>query len=87
MFNLTPMVKNLLIVNLVVFFLESILKMDFAATFGLRYILADSFAPYQFITYMFVHGGFMHLFGNMFALIIFGNMLERFWGPKKFLFF
>lgn len=87
MFNLTPMVKNLLIVNLVVFFLESILKMDFAVTFGLRYILADSFVPYQFITYMFVHGGFMHLFGNMFALIIFGNMLERFWGPKRFLFF
>lgn len=87
MFNLTPMVRNLLIANLVVFFLESILHMDFAAIFGLRYIMADSFAPYQFVTYMFVHGSFMHLFGNMFALLIFGNLLERFWGPKRFLFF
>lgn len=87
MFNLTPMVRNLLLINLGVFLIEYLIRIDFAGIFGLRYVLADSFAPYQFVTYMFVHGSFMHLFGNMFALIIFGNLLERFWGPKRFLIF
>ncbi len=81
------MVRNLLLINVGIFLIENMLRMDFANAFGLRYILADSFAPYQFVTYMFVHGNFMHLFGNMFALLIFGNMLERFWGPQRFLIF
>src|SRR5690606_23484747 len=87
MFNLTPMVRNLLLINLGVFLIEYLIRIDFAGIFGLRYVLADSFAPYQFVTYMFVHGSVMHLFGNMFALIIFGNLLERFWGPTRFLIF
>jgi len=63
------------------------MNFELAQYFGLRYIFADSFQPFQFITYMFLHAGFGHLLGNMFALFIFGPMLERFWGSKKFFIF
>lgn len=80
----TPVVKNLLIVNIVIFAGASFMHLDLVDLMGLRYIFADEFMPHQFITYMFMHGGWGHLFGNMFALFVFGPMLERFWGPKKF---
>ncbi len=85
--NLTPVVKNLLIVNVVVLVIQQFLGFDFVDWFGLRYILADTFQPYQFITHLFVHGSFWHLFGNMFALFMFGPMLERVWGSQRFLLF
>ena len=85
--SLTPVVKNLLIANVVVLLIQQLLGLDFIAWFGLRYIFADSFRPYQFITHLFVHGGFFHLLGNMFALFIFGPMLERVWGGQRFLLF
>lgn len=88
MFNFffTPVVKNLLILNLVVFVID---KFVFPLTdlFGLRYILSTMFYPFQFFTYMFLHADFSHVFFNMFALFMFGPLLERFWGPKKFLAF
>ena len=88
---MTPVVKNLLIIN-GLFFLATI---SFGQTFninlyevlGLRYFGADKFMPYQFISYMFMHGGFMHIFFNMFALWMFGRVLEQIWGAKRFLFF
>ena len=43
--------------------------------------------PYQFVTYMFLHGNIGHIFSNMFGLIIFGPMLERIWGARRFLIF
>jgi membrane associated rhomboid family serine protease len=49
--------------------------------------MASDFAPYQFVTYMFMHGGLSHLFFNMFALYMFGGLLERVWGSKRFLIF
>ena len=85
--NLTPVVRNLLIVNIVVLIIQQFLGLDFIEWFGLRYIFADSFRPYQFVTHLFVHGSFWHLFGNMFALFIFGPMLERVWGGQRFLLF
>ena len=85
--SLTPVVKNLLIVNVVVLVIQQFLGFDFVDWFGLRYIFADTFRPYQFITHLFVHGSFWHLFGNMFALFIFGPMLERVWGSQRFLLF
>ena len=85
--SLTPVVKNLLIINVVVLLIQQLLGLNFIDWFGLRYIFADSFRPYQFITHLFVHGGFFHLFGNMFALFIFGPMLERVWGSQRFLLF
>ena len=52
---------------------------------GLHFFMASDFKIYQFVTYMFMHGGFAHLFFNMFALWMFGMTLERVFGPKRFL--
>jgi membrane associated rhomboid family serine protease len=54
---------------------------------GLHFFLASDFHLFQFITYQFLHGSFMHLFFNMFALWMFGGVVENVWGPKKFLFY
>lgn len=87
MMRVTPMVKNILIINLVIFALQSIFSLPFSFFGGLRVIFAETFAPYQFVTYMWIHGGFGHILGNMFAVFIFGPMLERVWGSKRFLTF
>ena len=85
--------KSLLIINVVVFVLcvlygggaDGDLKLN--DVFGLHFILAPDFQPYQLLTYMFMHGGWDHLFFNMFALWMFGCVVENVWGPKKFLFY
>jgi membrane associated rhomboid family serine protease len=86
---LPPVVKNLLIIN-GLFFLATLalgntFGIDLYRVLGLHIPGAQNFAPYQFITYMFMHGGFTHLFFNMFALWMFGNVLENVWGPKRFI--
>ncbi len=85
--RLTPVVKNLLLINIALLLIPSFLEFEMARYFGLRYIFSESFQPFQFITYMFLHAGFGHLLGNMFALFIFGPMLESFWGSKRFFIF
>lgn len=91
-FSILPLVvKNLLIIN-VIFFLatwamEAAWHIDLAQYLGLHYIGASDFRPYQFVTYMFMHGNFAHLFFNMFALWMFGNSIENAWGAKRFLIF
>lgn len=67
--------------------IEYFLNADFSRIGGLRYVFAENFAPYQFFTHMFLHGGGWHLFTNMFGLFMFGSLLERFWGAQKFLIF
>jgi membrane associated rhomboid family serine protease len=89
-FSTLPLViKNLIIIN-VLFFLASLAFQhvtggELSDYVGLHYPIAKQFMPYQFLTYMFMHGSFSHLFFNMFALWMFGNILENIWGPKKFL--
>ena len=92
--NIPPVVKNLLIVNVLVFLATSLTPnllsrfgTDLSLTdlLGLHFWQSSQFSPFQFISYMFVHGGFTHLFFNMFALYMFGGILENFWGPKRFL--
>ncbi len=88
-FSLLPLiVKNLLIINGLVFLatisLQSVLNIDLNAEYGLYYMGSDLFRPYQFLTYMFLHGSFSHLFFNMFAFWMFGNSIENVWGPKRF---
>jgi len=89
-FKILPtVVKNLLIIN-GLFFLAtisfgSVFNVDLTKLLGLHYVLASDFSPYQFVTYMFMHGGFTHILFNMFALWMFGNTLENVWGPKRFL--
>jgi membrane associated rhomboid family serine protease len=83
--RLTPLVKRLLGINIGIAIIQSVMKVDLGAQFGLYSIYADSFLPYQFFTYMFLHGGIMHLLGNMIGLFFFGPLLEQFLGQKKFI--
>lgn len=91
-FNILPKgVKNLLILNFL-FFLATIIfqktgVFDMNRWFGLHYIGASDFRPWQFITYMFMHANFNHIFWNMFALWMFGAAVENYWGTKRFLFY
>ena len=87
MFHLTPAAKNILIINGIIFILSDFvgLKSYIIESFGMRYFHSENFQPYQILTYMWVHGGFGHLFSNMFSVLIFAPILERVWGSKKFL--
>lgn len=85
---LPPVVKNLLILNLLFFLADITLAargIELERWLGLHYFTANNFYPFQFITYMFMHGNFSHLFFNMFALWMFGYALENYWGSKRFL--
>ncbi|MEO6541827.1 MAG: rhomboid family intramembrane serine protease [Ferruginibacter sp.] len=88
----TPVVLNLIIINVLVYFAQ----MAFGGStepnqvydlFALHHYKSEVFRPYQIVTHMFMHGGFFHLLFNMFALWMFGNNVERVWGPKRFLIF
>ncbi|HKJ43424.1 MAG TPA: rhomboid family intramembrane serine protease [Sunxiuqinia sp.] len=85
--NIPPVVKNLIIINalmLLVTYFMSYRGVDLTRMLGLYYPTSPNFEPYQLVTHMFMHGGFMHLFFNMFALWMFGRILESVWGPKRF---
>jgi membrane associated rhomboid family serine protease len=85
-----PMTKNLLIVNFLAFVATWVLELrgiDLTSLLGLHFFLASDFHIYQFVTYMFLHGGLTHIFFNMFALWMFGNVIEQVWGSRKFVFY
>ena len=85
--TIPPVVKNLVIINVLMLAATYILQMkgiDLTNMLGLHYIQSPDFRPYQLVTHMFMHGGFMHLAFNMFALWMFGRVLESVWGPKRF---
>ncbi|OGS61760.1 MAG: rhomboid family intramembrane serine protease [Flavobacteria bacterium GWF1_32_7] len=84
--NMTDTVKQLLIIN-VLFFIGSYLVPQANELLSLHYFESDGFKFWQPITHIFMHGGPMHIFFNMFALVSFGSALEQMWGAKKFLFF
>ena len=86
--EIPPVVKNLLIINvlfLVGTWVLDRIGMDLTHIFGLHCWASRYFYPHQYVTYMFMHGGLMHLFFNMFALWMFGSTLEYVWGGKRFL--
>jgi len=85
--RITPVVRNLLIINIGLYFISSFLKLNLTEFLSLRNLHSEHFMPYQFFTYMFLHGSTWHLISNMFGLFIFGPLLEQFWGPKRFLIF
>lgn len=88
--NATPVVKNLLIINIVLFiatWVTGYLMHDpeyLVKLLGLYYWKSQYFQPVQIITHMFMHGGIAHIFFNMFALWMFGSVLEQAWGGKRF---
>jgi membrane associated rhomboid family serine protease len=85
--TIPPVVKNLIIINVLMLLATYVLEMrgiDLTKILGLHYIESSDFRPYQLVTHMFMHGGFMHLAFNMFALWMFGRVLESVWGPKRF---
>jgi len=88
---LPPVVKNLLIINALFFVatraFESFWGIDLSKLLGLYYYESEMFHPHQIFTYMFMHGNFSHLFFNMFALWMFGAVIENCWGGKRFLFY
>jgi len=87
--SIPTVTKNILIITVLAFLATNLLKnkVDLTNILGLHYFQASDFKPYQFVTYIFMHGNFMHIFFNMFAVFMFGAVLENAWGPKKFLIF
>ena len=88
--DLPKITKNLLCINVIMFLATMAagkIGLNLNEYLGLHLFIADDFKPMQIVTYMFMHGGFMHLFFNMFGLFMFGRILENVWGPKRFLTF
>ena len=89
--NIPTITKNLLIINILAFFAMYVLKgatgVDLNNLLGLHFFMASDFQVYQLVTYMFMHANFEHILFNMFALWMFGCVVENVWGPKKFLFY
>ena len=87
-FSLPPVVKNIILINvlmlLVDFAAKSVFGVDLTMVLGLYFPKSEQFMPVQIVTHMFMHGGFWHIFLNMYALYIFGQVLENVWGPKRF---
>ena len=91
-FQLIPtIIKNLIIINVLVYLAQSTLgqafNMKMMDLFALHDVHSALFRPHQLITYLFLHGSWEHILYNMFALWMFGAILENYWGPKKFLIF
>lgn len=84
-------VKHLIIINTLFFLATKVLQyslnVDLYSYLALYYVDCELFRPWQFVTHLFMHGNLMHLFLNMFALWMFGNILENLWGTKRFLFY
>lgn len=86
----TPIVFNLIIINVLVFVAQMVLdgpEEKISRVIALWPYDSPFFKPYQVVTHMFAHGGWMHILFNMYALWMFGTALEKAWGPKRFLIF
>jgi membrane associated rhomboid family serine protease len=89
--NIPIVCKNLILINVLLlaatFVFQRSFDLNLVKYLGMHYWQSAEFNPAQLFTYMFMHGGFSHIFFNMFALYMFGSPLEQIWGPRKFLFF
>ena len=87
--QMPPVTKNLIIVNVIIFLAMALFPEEIGSTMnrhgGLHYYLSPDFIPTQFLSYQFIHADFMHLFFNMFALFMFGMVIECIMGPKRFI--
>ena len=87
--NMPPVVKGLLLANVIMFVLDSAMGMfgadvNLSSLLGLYYFKQPLFGIWQPLTYMFMHAGFSHIFFNMFALWMFGRIIEQVWGGQRF---
>ena len=86
--NTPPVTKNLIIINVVMLLgtmlFQRVFNVNLNALLGMYYFQSPIFGPWQIVTHMFMHGGLTHLFFNMFALFMFGRVLETAWGAKRF---
>lgn len=88
--RIPPVTRSLIIINVIIWAFTALIPAKEAALVdlcGLHYFTSPGFNPAQLVTYMFLHGGFVHLFFNMFALLMFGGALEMTFGQKRYLFF
>ncbi len=82
-----PATRGLIIVNVLVFIMTMLNRESMIQTFAVFYPTSPFFRIWQIVTHMFMHGGFWHILFNMYTLFLFGSVLERSWGSKKFLFY
>ena len=91
MFRIPTVTRNLLIINFLAFVSMLVLNQmgvaNLNSLFGLHFFMAQDFHLYQLVTYMFMHGGWEHIILNMFMLWMFGAVMERVWGPRRFIFY
>jgi membrane associated rhomboid family serine protease len=89
LFNITPLVKNIIMINILMFLAYlaglKVFNINLNEILGIYFPKSDNFKPLQILTHMFMHANFWHIFFNMYALFIFGQVLENVWGPKRFL--
>lgn len=85
--KLTDAIKHLIIINVILFVAPQLLKLDFTNILALHYPKNENFGIWQYVTHMFMHGGFSHILFNMYGLWAFGTPLEQIWGKNKFIFF
>jgi membrane associated rhomboid family serine protease len=87
-FGLPPVVKNIIMINVLMllanYMAQKVFGTDLNNMLGLYFPKSEEFRPFQIVTHMFMHGGIWHIFFNMYALFIFGQVLETVWGPKRF---
>ena len=82
-----PATKHLLLINIILFIATMVNEKFMIETFSLYYPTSPFFRPWQIVTHMFMHGGFFHIFFNMYSLFLFGTVLERAIGTKRFVIF
>ena len=85
--NIPPVTRNLILINVLIFIATAVNEDFMIGTFGLFYPTSPYFRWWQVVTHMFMHGGIWHIFFNMYTLFIFGIVVERILGSKKFLLF
>lgn len=85
--NIPTATKNIIVINALLFLAMKMVDKFNWNMLGMFYFDTDYFRPFQVITYMFMHANISHIIFNMFAVFMFGSVLEHFWGVKKFLFY
>ncbi len=89
--NIPPVTKNILLINVLMYIITAVFLtkgIDLISILGAHYVNSPLFQPYQVVTHFFMHSqSIFHIFFNMFALVMFGSLLERLWGPKRFFIF